>query len=408
MMDDRGFDRRMRRWVDALLVLGTVVLFFVAIGQVAGAIFYFGDILLAFFLAWLLAFIVSPLVTRIAGSIPGLPRVIATVVVYTVIVLALGFIGILVAQALATSISQLVASLPTIREDAPTIVAPFQGWLDSIGLGQIDLSAQLLGVLDNLDDVAGALITPLQSIAVASVAAVGTMLIVFLLSIYMVVDRDPIMAFLLRLVPSAYAGEARLLQESVARSFGGFLRGQALMGIVYFAIALVANLVLGLPLVALTSVAAGLLQAIPFFGPFVSWAPPVLVALIFVPGQVLPAFAIMMIGWFVVMNVMQPRIMQGAVGIHPIVVLGSVLVGSRVAGIPGAIFGIPIAAVASAYFFHFLHRSTGDRSVAGRAARRLSEREGRTVHVPREPTPGQAEDVPDDAPDARTMPGGRP
>ena len=408
MMDDRGFDRRMRRWVDALLVLGTVVLFFVAIGQVAGAIFYFGDILLAFFLAWLLAFIISPLVTRIAGSIPGLPRVIATVVVYTVIVLVLGFIGILVAQALATSISQLVASLPTIREDAPTIVAPFQGWLDSIGLGQIDLSAQLLGVLDNLDDVAGALITPLQSIAVASVAAVGTMLIVFLLSIYMVVDRDPIMAFLLRLVPPAYADEAHLLQESVARSFGGFLRGQALMGIVYFAIALVANLVLGLPLVALTSVAAGLLQAIPFFGPFVSWAPPVLVAFIFVPGQVLPAFAIMMIGWFVVMNVMQPRIMQGAVGIHPIVVLGSVLVGSRVAGIPGAIFGIPIAAVASAYFFHFLHRSTGDRSVAGRAARRLSEREGRTVHVPREPTPGQAEDVPDDAPDARTMPGGRP
>ena len=408
MMDDRSFDRRMRRWVDALLVLGTVVLFFVAIGQVAGAIFYFGDILLAFFLAWLLAFIISPLVTRIAGSIPGLPRVIATVVVYTVIVLALGFIGILVAQALATSISQLVASLPTIREDAPTIVAPFQGWLDSIGLGQIDLSAQLLGVLDNLDDVAGALITPLQSIAVASVAAVGTMLIVFLLSIYMVVDRDPIMAFLLRLVPPAYADEAHLLQESVARSFGGFLRGQALMGIVYFAIALVANLVLGLPLVALTSVAAGLFQAIPFFGPFVSWAPPVLVALIFVPGQVLPAFAIMMIGWFVVMNVMQPRIMQGAVGIHPIVVLGSVLIGSRVAGIPGAIFGIPIVAVASAYFFHFLHRSTGDRSVAGRAARRLSEREGRTVHVPREPTPGQAEDVPDDAPDARSMRGGLP
>ena len=54
----------------------------------------------------------------------------------------------------------------------------------------------------------------------------------------------------------------------------------------------------------------------------------------------------MVIGWFVVMNVLQPRIMQGAVGIHPIVVLASVLIGSRIAGIPGAIFGIPVAAVA--------------------------------------------------------------
>ena len=54
-------------------------------------------------------------------------------------------------------------------------------------------------------------------------------------------------------------------------------------------------------------------------------------------------------GWIVVMNVLQPRIMQGAVGIHPIVVLGSVLIGGRIAGIPGAIFGIPIAAVVSAF-----------------------------------------------------------
>ena len=92
--------------------------------------------------------------------------------------------------------------------------------------------------------------------------------------------------------------------------------------------------------------------------------------------------------------------MQDAVGIHPIVVLGSVLIGSRIAGIPGAIFGIPIAAVASAFFFHFLHRSSG-RPVGGRAAaaKRLSEREGRPVRVPREPAPGSATDVEDVGPD---------
>ena len=99
----------------------------------------------------------------------------------------------------------------------------------------------------------------------------------------------------------------------------------------------------------------------------------------------------MIIGWFVVMNILQPRIMQGAVGIHPIVVLASVLIGSRIAGIPGAIFGIPVAAVVSAFFFHFLHRTSSDRTVADRAARRLSEREGRPVRVPREPAPGHGD-----------------
>jgi predicted PurR-regulated permease PerM len=393
MIEAPGPGTRERRLVSAILVLGTIVLFFAAVSMAANAIGFFGDILLTFFLAWLLAFIISPVVTRIVALIPRLPRVLATVLVYTVIVALLVFIVLVIAQALSDSIKQFASSIPQLRGDIRTIVAPLQGWLDGIGLGQVDVATQAVAIIDNLDVVAGQLIVPLQSIAVASVGALGTMLIVFILSIYMVIDRDAILAFLYRLVPPSYAEEARLLQTAVARSFGGFLRGQALMGIVYFLIALATSLLLGLPLEALTSSASGVLMAIPFFGPFLAWAPPVIVAIVFRPEALIPTIAIMAVGWFIVMNVLQPRIMQGAVGIHPIVVLGSVLIGSRIAGIPGAIFGIPIAAVASAFFFHFLHRSSGDRSVTGRAAKRVSQREGRPVRIPREPVPGQATDV---------------
>ncbi|HEX2470962.1 MAG TPA: AI-2E family transporter [Candidatus Limnocylindrales bacterium] len=395
MLDAIAPGGRDRRLVSAILVLGTVVLFFVAVNLAASAIGFFGDVLLAFFLAWLLAFIISPVVTRIVDLIPRLPRVLATVLVYTLIVVVLVFLILVIAQALSNSITQFAASLPNIRANIGSIVAPMQGWLDSIGLEQVDLATQALAILDNLDEFAAQLIVPLQSIAVASVGAIGTMLIVFILSIYMVIDRDQIMAFLFRLVPPSYAEEARLLQTSVARSFGGFLRGQALMGIVYFTIALATHLGLGLEFTALSSVSAGVLMAIPFFGPFLAWAPPVLVALVTKPEVLLPTVVIMGAGWMVVMNALQPRIMQGAVGIHPIVVLGSVLIGSKIAGIPGAIFGIPVAAVVSSFFFHFLHRTAGDRTVAGRAAKRLSEREGRPVTVPREPAPGQAADVPE-------------
>ncbi len=388
-----GTDGRDRRLVTTILVLAAVALFFVVIGQLGSVFSFFGDILLTFFLAWLLAFIISPIVARMVNVIPRLPRALATIVVYTGVVAILVVIVVLAAGALATSIAQLVASLPDIRANLPEIVRPWQERLNAVGLGQINLVDQATAILSNLDQIAGALVAPLQQIAVASVSVVGTMLIVFFLSIYMVVDRDQVLAFLFRLVPPTYAEEARLLQTSVSRSFGGFLRGQALMGVVYFLIALGTNLLLGLPLVALTSVGSGLLQMIPFFGPFVSWAPPVVIALVLQPGSLVPTLILMIIGWFLVMNVLQPRIMQDAVGIHPIVVLGSVLIGSRIAGIPGAIFGIPIAAVVSAFFFQFLHRTSGDRSVTGRAARRLADREGRPVRIPREPMPGTATDI---------------
>jgi hypothetical protein len=41
----------------------------------------------------------------------------------------------------------------------------------------------------------------------------------------------------------------------------------------------------------------------------------------------------------------------------------------------------------------FIHRTSGDRTVAGRAARRLEERDGKPVRIPREPTPGSATDI---------------
>jgi hypothetical protein len=87
-----------------------------------------------------------------------------------------------------------------------------------------------------------------------------------------------------------------------------------------------------------------------------------------------------------VMNIVQPRVMASAVGIHPVAVLVSVLIGLKVAGVAGAIFALPFAAVIAAFFHHFLDRSTaGPRDVTSRAARRVEEREGRHVRVPTPP-----------------------
>jgi hypothetical protein len=89
------------------------------------------------------------------------------------------------------------------------------------------------------------------------------------------------------------------------------------------------------------------------------------------------------------MNFVQPRVMASSVGIHPVVVLVSVLIGLRLQGVIGAIFAVPVAAVISAFFFHYLNRTQGGpRDVASRAAKRVEEREGRPVRVPTPPVVG--------------------
>ena len=386
-------NQRQDTLVTALLVLGVIALASVVIFIAASVFYAFGDTILVFFLAWLLAFILSPIVTRLTNAIPVLPRVVATIVVYAVLFAFIVLVVILLAGALASSIVDFVASVPTLRDQLPNVLKAWQNALQGFGL-QVDLVAQADDILAAAAGYATQLVGPVQQLAVASLGAMGTLLLVLILSLYMVVDRDQISTFLFTLVPKSRQTEARLLERSVSRSFGGFLRGQAILGVVYAAVALLTSAILQLDYPGITTALSGVLMAIPFFGPFVAWAPPVIVAFLTQSGATLPAFILMGIGWLIVMNVLQPRLMQEAVGIHPIVVLGSVLIGAKVAGIAGAIFGIPIAAVISAFFFHYLALTRDTAPVAARAAKRVEEREGRPIRVPREPAPGIDTDVP--------------
>src|SRR3954467_10636131 len=152
---------RQHRWLYAVLVLGAIVLAMVAVSIAASVFFAFGDVILVFFLAWLLAFILSPVVGGLVRLVPFLPRVGAVVLVYATLVGAIVLVVVLVAGALAQSIAAFVAGLPSLREQLPDIVTDWQNRLRGLGLSQVDLLAQANSFLDNLADYAAQLAGPL-------------------------------------------------------------------------------------------------------------------------------------------------------------------------------------------------------------------------------------------------------
>ncbi len=305
-----------RRWLHAALVLGTLVLALVLIGQISVLLSYFSDILLILLLAWLFAFMISPLVSLTLRAFPGLPRVIVVGAVYLLLFVGLSAVALIVAGSLAGSIGNFVTQLPEFQARLPEVLAPFQGALQGLGL-QVDLVAAARDLLANLGDIGGNLVGPLTDVALFSLGMVGNLLMVVFLSLFIVLDKDRILAYLNRLVPPQFSDQARLFETSVATSFGGFLRGQAIQGLIYAAVAIGAHLAFGLDFLPASAALVGVLQAIPFFGPFVSWAPPVVVAMLTKPDVALPTLLVMFIGWFIVMNIVQPRVMSQAVGIHP-------------------------------------------------------------------------------------------
>lgn len=387
-----GLTERQRRLVDAVLILAVVALGFVVAGFVANVFYAFSDILLLFFLAWLLSFALGPLIRLVMRILPWMPQAGAVIIVYLAIVVLLLAALVQASASLATSINEFLRNAPHFEDQLTAFLTDIQNRLADLGFA-VNLVDQAPQITNNLQRLAAELVGPVQSLAFASIGVLGNILILVILSIYIAVDRESISAFLYRIVPPSLATGARLFEDSVGRSFGGFLRGQAVMGLSFAVVTAVVNVVFALPYAAVTTLLAGVLHAIPFFGPFVSWLPPVAVALLFVPNATIPVVIVMAIAWLVTMNVLQPRLMAGAVGIHPIVVLASVVIGSKIAGIAGAIFGIPIAAVLSAFFFEWYGRSREGGTVTDRATQRLASREGRPVRQPREPVPGIDADV---------------
>jgi predicted PurR-regulated permease PerM len=399
------------RWIRALLILATLTVALVFIGLAADVIVYFSDIILIVVMAWVFAFVVSPLVDGIKRVLPAAPRLLVVVLVYGLLFLVLAVLGLVIATQLAGSIIDFTDELPSLQERVPEIVAPWQERLTDLGL-QVDLVLVLDEALQEIAASSGQFVGPLQDIAFASLGMIGNLVIMIFLSLFIVIDKDQLVGFINQVTPPRYAPEVRLFQTSVASSFGGFLRGQTIQGLLLGTVAAAGSLLLDIDYMPLTTALVAILQFIPFFGPFVSWAPPVVAAILTQPDAVIPIAIIMGVGWFVTMNFVQPRVMSSSVGIHPVVVLVSVLIGLRLQGVVGAVFAIPVAAVISAFFFHYLNRSQGGpRDVTSRAARRVEEREGRRVRVPTPPVVGTstggaagAAVLPGNAADPETIP----
>ncbi len=113
------------RWIRALIILATLTVALVFAGLAANVVLYFSDIILILVMAWLFAFVLSPIVGSIKRFLPVAPRSLVVVIVYAVLFLILSAIVLVIASELAASIVNFTDELPTLQERLPEILAPW-------------------------------------------------------------------------------------------------------------------------------------------------------------------------------------------------------------------------------------------------------------------------------------------
>lgn len=217
-----------------------------------------------------------------------------------------------------------------------------------------------IGFTDQIASLGSALAGSAGSIASGAFSAIGTLFLVVLLAFFMVLDSRKIMVWLSRLVPGRFRDQSILLQEGVARSFGGFIRAQTVFALLMFATVLAVGLLArelgGMKYIFVTAVVSGLFMFIPLIGPALALAPPVFIAFLTSENWfvALAGVAVIVLVQTVMVNVLQPKIMHESLGLHPILLFVGLLVGVQIAGLWGALFGIPILAVIVSFVNHWV------------------------------------------------------
>lgn len=342
-------------WIRALIALLVIIAALYILSTIWSIVMMFADIITLFFLAWLLAFVLKPLANFLVSRYAA-PRLLAAAAVYLGLFIVLLIAAMVIVPILSFQLAQLAANLPQYVESLPTIADNAQAELAARGIN-IPFSQWYanLNMAAQIDKMATLAIQYTLSLVTGIASMLFALLIILILSFYIMLDGDRLVADGIRLVPKAYQEEAAYLFESIDRSFGGFLRGQLIQGIVYALGTGVIMWIAGLGYVLLASTFSGIVMIIPFFGPFLAMLAPLIIAAFQTsPGQFAAVFIALLILQQLVLNVLAPKVMSQSLGMHPLLVFLAILVGGKVAGLAGAVFGVPVVGVINAMALYFL------------------------------------------------------
>ena len=377
-------------WVRALVIVTLTITSLYLVGMLWHLAAEFADIILLFFLAWMLAFIIEPTAAPLHDQL-RLPRTLAIAITYLLLLLVLVIGGVLIVPPLTAQLVQITTNLPGYAEQLNREMINLLAALEDRGV-HWNLSSMVQP--DELVRRVEAIGPLLLASAVGLAAGVANFLfqsvLVIMLSFYFALDGTRFAKFIVASLPSRYRDDGYYFFDSVNRAFSGFLRGQVLLALVYAlgtgAIMRVADLPYGL----LSSVGAGILMLIPFLGPFLAIAVPMSITLLARPDAAVIVLVASLVLQQIVFNIIAPRVMSQSVGLHPLLVFFVVLAGARLAGVWGALFGVPIVAVISAMVTFYRANLATRRALAeGLAARAAAEPE--TTVEPTPPRPGVVE-----------------
>lgn len=280
----------------------------------------------------------------------GIPKPAALMLMYALIVSSLALAISLVVPPVSRELGQIMFNLPYYYQKISSSIlswVPNSEMVISNGLSNLNN-----GILSSVPQVLGTAANIFRAFI-----SVG---LVMIMTFYFTVEEEGLKKFLKNIVPIKYFPYVTHLFSRIQQRLGYWLRGQLLLSVVIFVLALIILTAWQVPYAVSLAFLAAMFEVVPVLGPLMAAIPAGLFA-----ATISPVTAVGVLGCYVVMqqlenHVIIPKVMSKSIGLNPLVVIVVILIGARLAGIAGILLAVPVATAVSIFLEDLFDKKTDD------------------------------------------------
>jgi len=321
-------------------ILGIIAL----IGLVVFLIIEARIILAPLFLAMVVVFILNPFVSMLERM--RIHRILGTTLGFVIIIAALVAAVALVIPSIVEQGQMFASDFPDLYNDLTeqTITIAERFNID-VSIWNYDRIVEFLNDPENQDTIVSLILERVGSFTSGIFEFILIFLLGPVLAFYFLLDLPKQQGRLIELVPASHRAEAAFVGRQLNTAVGGFLRGQLLVAILVGLMLSIGYGVIDLPFWLLIGLVGGVLNIVPFLGPWVGGILGVIVAV--ATTDLRTAFWAAVVAIVVQQidnNFVSPLVLRATVRLHPAVTLTVLVLAGAVAGFWGIIIAVPLAA----------------------------------------------------------------
>lgn len=302
-------------------------------------LYFLRDIIFIFLFAVIIASGVTPFANWLDEK--KIPRILGVLILYLSIFILALFLLSLVVPFVTGELNQLIKDLPRFINQVSVSLEKAQ---ETSGR-YVDLFSEIQNLLDSFAGYLQATSQSAFNFVVSIFGGLFSFLAVVVLSFYLAVMRGGIESFIRSVVPKEYESEVLNVWQRSERKVGKWIQGQLLLALIVGLAVYVTLSLMGIKFALLLGIVAMILELIPTVGPVLAAIPAAILAFAQAPSLGLWVILAYIIIQQLENHVLVPIVMGRTVGLNPVVVILSLLVGFKLAGIVGMILSVPVAAI---------------------------------------------------------------